>query len=92
MAGGGAVTIFSLHNPGKGRGNVNAPEIYYILLAVAVTGLVLYLALRAEKRRREQMQQQAALLGFAFQEERDSTPNPFGKTLELAKGIEPPTY
>jgi hypothetical protein len=65
---------------------VNAPEIYFALVAVAVIGLVLYLTVRAEKRRREQMRQQAALLGFSFEEERALDAEPYRELRLFTRG------
>jgi len=50
---------------------VNVPELYLVLGVVGVIFLVLFFAIRGERRRREQMREKAALLGYTFEEDRD---------------------
>jgi hypothetical protein len=65
---------------------VSGYESYLSLIVIAVVILVVYLAVRVEKRRREQMRRQAALLGFSFEEQRALDAEPYRRLPVFGRG------
>ncbi len=62
------------------------PGLYFAIAVVAAILLSVYLAIKAERRRREQLREQAARLGYIFEEERRLESEPFRQLRLFGRG------